>query len=209
MRYASASTLPEPVTDWSQFTISEATRARGNVNDEPLDIDRELRGGFRRPHLVAEADGVLLALGGFRLSLSEKVALLWVRLRLETRSGHEIGSVFPQRIFQPQAFAGQFAFDAYGAILRAPVERETEGTGISAFDPVIYADRPTENSCFWDFTPIGHRAPTGCDQLAFTLRSATSATPKLLLRLMLAIAVTGTETPVYLELPPSSMRVES
>jgi hypothetical protein len=209
MRYASASTLPEPAVDWGQFTISEATRSRGSGNGEPLDIDRELRGGIRRPHLVAEADGVLLVLGGFRLSLSEKVALLWVRLRLETRSGHEIGSVFPERIFQPQAFAGQLGFDSYGAILRAPVERETEGTGISAFDPVMYADRPTENSCFWDFTPIGHRAPTGCDQLAFTLRTAVSAAPKLLLRLMLAIAVTGIETPVYLELPPSSMRVET
>ena len=84
MRYASTSTLPEPVVEYGRFTISEATRSRGSVNGEPLDIDRELRGGIRRPHLVAEGDGVLLVLGGFRLSLSEKVALLWARLRLET-----------------------------------------------------------------------------------------------------------------------------
>jgi hypothetical protein len=209
MRYASTSTLPEPVVEYGRFTISEATRSRGSVNGEPLDIDRELRGGIRRPHLVAEGDGVLLVLGGFRLSLSEKVALLWARLRLETRSGHEIGSVFPKLISQPQAFAGQFCFDAQGAILRAAVERETEGAGVSAFDPIVYADRPTENSCFWDFTPIGYRTPTGCDQLAFTLRGGGESAPEFLLRLMLAIAVIGIETPVYLELPPSSMRVET
>jgi len=209
MRYASTSSLPEPVVEWSQFTISEVTRSRGSVNGEPLDIDRELRGGIRRPHLAAEADGVLLVLGGFRLSVSEKVALLWARLRLDTRSGHEIGSAFPELIFQPQAFAGQFGFDAHGAIQRAAVNRETEGTGVSAFNPIVYADRPNEHSCFWDFTPIDHRAPTGCDQLAFTLRGTAQAAPKLFLRLMLAVAVTGIEAPVYLELPTSPMRIES
>src|SRR6266481_3603799 len=60
MRYASTSTLPEPVVEYGRFTISEATRSRGSVNGEPLDIDRELRGGIRQPHLVAEGDGVLL-----------------------------------------------------------------------------------------------------------------------------------------------------
>lgn len=209
MRYASASNLPEPVVEYGRFTIPEAARSRGSVQDEPLDIDRELRGGIRRPHLVAEGDGVLLVLAGFRLSLSEKVELLWARLRLETRSGHEIGSVFPRLISQPQAFAGQFGFDAQGAILRTAVEPETEGAGISAFGPIVYADRPTENSCFWDFVPTGNRAPTGCDQLAFTLRGTAQAAPKILPRLMLAIAVIGTEAPVYLELPPSSMRVET
>jgi hypothetical protein len=209
MRYVSAWTLPEPVVEWGQFTISKAARSRGTGNNEPLDIDRELRGGIRRPHLVAEADGFLLVSGGFRLLMTEKIALLWARLRLETRSAHEIGSVFPKLIFQPQAFAGQFGFDSQGAILRAAVEREAERADVSAFDPIIYADRPTKNSCFWDFTPIGHRAPTGCDQLAFTLRGTAQAAPKLDLRLMLAIAVPGIDTPVYLELPPSSMRVET
>jgi hypothetical protein len=207
MRYVATSNLPEPVVEWGRFTASAALATRGSAIGEPLDIDRELRGGIRRPHLVAEADGVLLIAGGFRLSLSEKVALLWARLRLETRSGHEIVSLFPEVIFRPQAFAGQFGFDAQDAIVRAAAEYGSEAAGVSAFAPIVYAGRPSEHSCFWDFTPIDHRSPTGCDQLAFTLRGAAPAA--LFFRLMVAIVITGIEAPLYLELPPSSMRVEA
>lgn len=196
----------EPVIDSARFGHVERSVSRGG-EVAPVDVDRELRGGIRRPVVVDEADGVLLVLGGFTLTFSERLSLLWVRLRVEARHGCRIGATFPELVVEREACPDLMSFGPDGPI-RAPWrESGDHDADRLAYQPTIHAARPTEEVCFWDVLPFG-RDPEGCDRLAFTIENAGDSRPILEFRLMMALAVSGVGAPLHLDMTPSIRRLE-
>jgi hypothetical protein len=195
----------EPVIDSAGFGHVERSVSRGD-DTAPVDVDRELRGGIRRPVVVDEAEGVLLVLGGFRLTVSERLSLLWVRLRIEARHGCRIGATFPELVVEREACPDLMSFGPDGPIRGA--RRETDhDADRPAYQPIIHAARPSAEVCFWDVLPYG-RDPEGFDRLAFTIENAGDFTPILEFRLMVALAVSGVGAPLHLDMTPSVRRLE-
>ena len=204
--YASLPGFDEPAPEWRSFQRRKRRMSRGSLDAAdggPLDLDRAVRGAIRPPRIAAEADDLLLVSGGFRLSLDERVALLWARFRVETVVEHELRALFPTLVLEPTAFAGQVSFGADGELRRTAIDDSAVRTDVTRFDPIVHGGRSHARRCFWDFLPLDRRPPPGCDQLAFTLRGAADSAPTVTLRLMLAIFVPGHAVPLYLELPPS------
>lgn len=196
----------EPVIDTVKFGHAERSVSRGD-EAVPVDVDRELRGGIRRPVVVDEADGVLLGLGGFRLTVSERLSLLWVRLRVEARHGCRIGATYPELVVEREACPDPMRFGPDGAIRGIWRETGDQDADRPAYQPIIHAAKPTAQVCFWDVLPFG-RDPQGCDRLAFTIENAGDSTPILEFRLMIALTVSGVEAPLHLDMGPSIRRLE-
>lgn len=195
----------EPVIDSVGFGHVERSVSRGG-EVASVDVDRELRGGVCRPVVVDEAEGVLLVLGGFRLTFSERLSLLWVRLRVETRDGCRIGATFPELVVEREACPDPMRFGPSGPIRGIWRETGDHDADRPVFQPIIHAARPTAEVCFWDVLPFG-RDLGGCDRLAFTIENAGDSRPILEFRLMMALAVSGVGAPLHL-MTPSIRRLE-